>query len=79
MAKKIIIELGDPQPLDCPKCKDKMGYRVVDYLKTHYDSFYNADGTSDGGMYSEYQPAINLGKRAYCNECLTSLPFTINR
>jgi len=73
------IKKGDPQPLDCPKCKCKMGYKVSDLIKIHYTDFYLDSGLKDGGQYSEFERIINAGKRAVCYECNTLLHFKIDR
>ncbi|KKN63242.1 hypothetical protein LCGC14_0503600 [marine sediment metagenome] len=74
-----IIELGDPQPMDCPSCGDKMGYKHSDYMKVHYETFYNSDGSEGGGSYSDFIRILNLGVIAICCECNARLPFKLNR
>ena len=56
----ITIKIGDKQPVDCPKCKDKLGYRTSDYMKTHYYDFYGEDGEKlrQQLIYNDY---INKG------------------
>lgn len=71
------IERGDPQPLDCPKCGEKCGYQVTDTISIGYTDFFLPEGEVDGGAYSDYQRTINEGKRAYCRNCCTTLPFKI--
>jgi len=75
----IMIKIGDKQPLDCPKCKDKFGYTTSDYMKTHYYDFYNDDGSKIGGDYSEWQPIIHKSKKVICGNCGSKLPFYVDR
>lgn len=75
----ISINIGDKQPLDCPKCKGKFGYRVTDYLKTHYSYYYDEDGEKLGGDYSDWQPMIHKLKTVVCHNCASKLPFKIIR
>jgi DNA-directed RNA polymerase subunit RPC12/RpoP len=75
--KKIEISHGDPQPIDCPKCEDKGGYQVSDTIAIAYTDFFCADGTRDGGAYSDYQRIINEGRTAYCRNCGSKLGFKI--
>jgi len=75
----ISIKRGDPQPLPCPNCESKMGYQVSDTIRTRYVEFYHEDGESDGGMYSDSQTLINEGVRAFCANCLGSLPFKMDK
>ena len=76
---KLTIKEGEAQPFDCPKCEDKMGYGVSDYLKTHYATYRNADGSFESGSYSDFQPVIHRGKTAVCANCNTKLPFWVER
>lgn len=76
---KPTIKEGEAQPIDCPNCKGKYGYSVSDYMKTHYTTHRNADGSFMSGQYSDYQPIITKGKTAVCANCTTKLPFWIER
>ncbi len=76
---KTTIKEGEAQPLDCPKCEDKMGYSVSEYMKTHYTTHRNADGTFWQGHYSDYQPTIHRGKTVVCANCSARLPFWVER
>lgn len=76
---KVTIKEGESQPTDCPNCEDKMGYAVTDYLKTHYTTYRNADGSFESGSYSDFQPVIHRGKTAVCANCNTKLPFWVER
>lgn len=73
----ISISLGDVQPLECENCNGKFGYQKSDYIKTHYTIHFNEDGESEGGFYSDYQPLIHSGIRAYCRNCGGRLKFNI--
>jgi phage FluMu protein Com len=78
MKKKIVIKDGDKQPIECPKCKEMNGYQRSDYLKTHYTTIRNSDGSFEQGFYSDYQPLVNRNRSAYCPECITKLPFWVD-
>jgi hypothetical protein len=79
MIKQVQIKRGDAQPLDCPVCMAKMGYKVTDYIKIHYTQFYLYNGsTEDGGQYGDREKIINNGKQARCYNCNKLLPFKIN-
>ena len=75
----ITIKIGDKQPLDCPICKDKLGYRTSDYLRTHYYDFYSEDGEKLGGDYFDCQHIINKLKTTVCHNCGSKLPFNVDR
>lgn len=75
----IEINIGDEQPEECPRCKDKYGYQYYDSLRTHYIIRHTKSGESDGGDYSEYQPLIHAGKKAYCSNCGKRLLFNVIR
>ena len=70
---------GEPQPVECYICNEKRGYSFSDYMKTHYITDYNSDGSFELGSYSDYQPTINNGKTPYCMECQTRLKFKLDR
>lgn len=73
------IKPGDPQPLPCSKCGDKMGYALSDLLSLNYTTYYLSDGAHDGGRYSDYQRVINEGKTAMCFNCGEKLDFKLDR
>lgn len=75
----IVIEINEPQPLPCPKCKTKEGYQYSDYMSVHYTSHHSVDGKYEGGTYSDGCKMLNHGKSAYCLNCGTKLPFKLNR
>lgn len=75
----ITIKIGDIQPVACPKCKAKHGYRTSDYMKTHYYDFYSEEGEKIGGDYSEWQPIIHKSKSVTCHNCCCKLPFQVER
>lgn len=79
MSKMPTIKPGEPQPVDCPKCKSPEGYQFSDYMKIHYDTIYNADGSHWGGVYSDGCKMVNVGLTAHCSNCGTKLPFKMDR
>lgn len=38
------IKEGMPQPIDCPKCKSKRGYRITQLEQLHSDSIFDENG-----------------------------------
>jgi len=71
----IEIKLGTPQPIDCPKCKDKYGYKVVQRVQKYLDTIYDADGNDNGCVYSEHEKVLVQLKTIVCANCNTKLPF----
>ena len=74
----IIIKLNEPQPLNCPKCKSKMGYQYSDLFRMSYSSFHNTSGKYEGGEYNT-GVCLNRGVMVYCANCRAKLPFKLNR
>jgi len=72
----ITIKLTDPQPLDCPKCKSKEGYKYSDLFRMSYTSFHGSDGKYEGGECNTGM-CLNRGFRLYCCNCGTKLPFRL--
>lgn len=73
----IEIKASTPQPFDCPKCKDKLGYKVTQRIQTYTDLCYTADGENDGVVTSEYETVMYSLKRAICSNCNAKLPFNV--
>jgi hypothetical protein len=73
------INLGEPQPKPCPECKNTYGYQVSDNIRLSYTYFYDGEGASDGGKYSDYVQTSKVGKRAYCRDCGADLKLLIER
>jgi hypothetical protein len=75
----IKIKLGEPQPMPCHECGEKYGYQITENIKTTYSTFYDSDGEHTGGDYGGTMKRISGGIIAYCMNCNTKLPFTIQR
>ena len=73
----IEIEVGDPQPLDCPRCKAKHGYQVSQRIQKYVDLIYTADGKYDGAAYSDFEKVRYVSKRPACANCIATLPFKV--
>jgi DNA-directed RNA polymerase subunit RPC12/RpoP len=71
------IKEGNYQPLDCPKCKSKMGYQVTKKIISYIDNIFDLDGKYISESASEHYKIIKHYKRAHCSNCGTKLPFTI--
>jgi hypothetical protein len=71
------IKEGMPQPLDCPKCKCKNGYRITQVEQYHSDSWFSQYGIYEGEINSESRKVIRRLQKISCHECLTKLPFEI--
>lgn len=71
------IKIGDKQPLPCPKCGVKWGYKVTQRIQKYVDVIYDEFGGYDGCLYSEQDKILHQIKRASCSECNTSLPFNV--
>ena len=74
---KTKIKEGMPQPLDCPKCKSKNGYRITQVEQLHSDSCFDKNGIYETQMDSEYRKPIRKLKNISCHLCLTKLPFEV--
>jgi hypothetical protein len=74
---KMKIKEGMPQPLDCPKCKCKNGYRITQVEQFHSDSCFDKNGIYETQIDSEYRKPIRRLKTISCAECCTKLPFEI--
>lgn len=79
MKKLIRINIGDPQPVDCPRCKDKFGYQYTDNIKTQYTCHHEPDGSHYGGEFSDYQPITKAATEIYCLNCGTKLAAKLIR
>lgn len=73
-----VIELNQPQPHDCPKCKEKFGYQYSDLFRMHYTSFHDETGKYYGGEYSS-GVQLNKAVSCFCTNCETRLPFKLKR
>jgi len=73
----IEIKAGSPQPLDCPKCKDKHGYQICQRIQKYVDLIYTADGEDDGCVYSGSEKVLHVLQVPACANCITRLPFKI--
>jgi len=71
------IKEGMPQPLDCPKCKSKHGYRITQLEQLHSDSLFDEKGKYIGESNSDYRKVIRRLKTISCNNCSAKLPFEI--
>lgn len=74
---QVLINRGDPQPIECTKCEDFHGYRVSDNLLVDYYTSYNADGSFELGGYGDYQRTKNKGVTCYCANCCERLKFKV--
>lgn len=72
------INIGDPQPVDCLKCKDKLGYRNTKVEQLYSDQAYDYLGSYITIIDSEYRKHIRTLEKVVCHKCLTKLPFKIN-
>lgn len=73
------IKLGEPQPVPCANCGDKMGYQTSTRIIKVYTDMFLPDGESDGGFWSEYGKEISADVSAYCSNCGEKLKFKIER
>ena len=73
----IEIKASTPQPLDCPKCKGKFGYKLVQRIQKYVDLQFNEFGEDDGCVYSEMDKILSYKKRAICANCNSLLPFNV--
>lgn len=71
------IQEGESQPVDCPKCKRKMGYRITQLEQIHSDSFFDENGNYTGESNSEHRKVIRRLKTITCAECCSKLSFEI--
>ena len=74
----IEIKEGDAQPVDCKQCKSRHGYQVSQKIERFYDAIYAADGSSDGGVYSDSEKVKRRYKKPCCANCHAPLPFNIS-
>ena len=74
---EIKIKEGMPQPIDCPKCKTKNGYRITQIEQLHSESLFDQDGKYIGESNSDYRKVIRRLKTISCNICASKLPFEI--
>jgi len=73
------IKESTPQPLDCPRCKSKKGYKVIYVIEKSFEQLYDAYGNRCGNAYNEYDKIIRQWKKTYCINCNTKLPFKIRK
>ena len=78
MSKQISIKINEPQPLPCLHCKGYNGYQYSDSFRIKYTSIHLANGEYEGGEYND-DTLIHKAKTAYCANCGTVLPFTLDR
>ena len=71
------IKEGMPQPIDCPKCKRKNGYRITIVEQVHSDSLFNEKGIYYGEAASDFRKFIRQLKTITCTECCSKLAFEI--
>ena len=71
------IKEGMPQPIDCPKCKRKGGYRITQLEQLHSDSLFDEKGNYTGESNSDHRKVIRRLKTISCADCCTKLPFEI--
>ena len=71
------IKEGMPQPIDCPKCKSKLGYRITQLEQLHSDSLFDENGNYTGESNSEKRKVIRRLKTISCANCCAKLPFEI--
>ncbi len=71
----IEIKVSAVQPLDCPKCKARHGYKVVTRIQKHVDTIYDKFGNNAGCVYSEYEKVLSTLKTIVCVNCNAKLPF----
>jgi hypothetical protein len=79
MSKIKKINISDPQPIPCPKCKKIEGYFYSDHMSVHYTTYHLPDGKHECSAYSESSQILNYAKNAFCSNCGTKLPFRLNR
>ena len=72
------IKEGMPQPIDCPKCKSKRGYRITQLEQLHSDSIFDENGDYSSESNSEHRKVIRRLKTISCADCCTKLPFEID-
>jgi len=71
------IKANTPQPFDCPKCKGKYGYKVIQRIQKYIDLIYDESGNNEGCVYSEHEKVLTTLKRSYCANCNAPLPFSV--
>ncbi len=71
------IKEGMPQPIDCPKCKSKRGYRITQVEQLHSDSLFDENGIYTGEINSEHRKLIRRLKTISCADCCEKLSFEI--
>lgn len=73
----IEIKASTPQPSDCPKCKRRYGYKMVQRIQKYCDLIYDELGNDAGCIYSDSEKIIHTMKRAVCANCNTPLNFKV--
>ena len=73
----ISIKEGDPQPLNCPKCKLKEGYIVSKVVQVTSGDMFDSDGNYVTQIDSEYRKPIRTLIKCHCSNCTTHLPFKV--
>ena len=71
------INIGEPQPLPCKRCKNKEGYQYTETIRTTYTTRFDESGKVEGGDYGDTMKYLCGGKTAYCLNCNDKLPFKI--
>lgn len=71
------IKEGMPQPLDCPKCKSKEGYRITQVEQLYSDSIFDEHGKYVGESNGDHRKLIRRLKTISCSNCCKKLPFEI--
>jgi hypothetical protein len=74
----IVIEIGTPQPVDCPNCKCKNGYRIIQLVQLYSFNCFDKDGNYFTEINSESRKVIRQLKKVCCHECLVILPFRVS-
>lgn len=72
-----IITIGSPQPIDCPNCHEKNGYKLTQRIQKYADIHYLEDGSFIGCYNSDSETVLHTIKRAHCLNCNSALPFNL--
>mgnify|MGYP000486467178 CR=1 FL=1 len=73
------IKIGEPQPVDCENCGDKMGYQYTDYGNIHYTIIHKPNGYYEMGAYSDGWKYLNQSVTPFCSNCGEKLKFKLIR
>lgn len=74
---KVSIKLGDPQPVNCDRCRAKYGYQIEQQIRTLYVTRYHPDGYFESGDYGGPIKTLQHKLIPYCANCLNTLNFNI--